>query len=116
VWVGRLAEGIRLLEQAVQPAENNVAVAAWKVALAEAYLVGGRIDQASDMASGAAALALQRKEVGFFSHALQVQGTIAARGGRVDEAAMYYRQALDIAAERGMLPLAARCHADLAVL
>ena len=47
-WAGRLAEGVRVLEQAVQPAENNVGVAAWKTALAEAYVRAGRVDEARE--------------------------------------------------------------------
>ena len=115
-WAGRLAEGVRLLEQAVQPAENNVAVAAWKTALAEAYVRAGRVDDGYEMAGSAVALAHLRKEIGSAAHALRVLGAIAALKNRADEAERCYRDALHLAGERGMLPLVARCHAGLAAL
>jgi class 3 adenylate cyclase/tetratricopeptide (TPR) repeat protein len=115
-WAGRLGEAVRLLENAVQPAENNVAVAAWKMALAEAYLLAGRIGDADQMASSAVTLALARREMGFAAYALRVCAAIAAQQGQHGSAAAQYRKALAQAVERGMLPLAARCRVGLAWL
>jgi tetratricopeptide (TPR) repeat protein len=115
-WAGRHAEAIRLLEQAVRPAENNVAVAMWKVFLGEAYLLADRIDDAEDVVTNALALARQRAEVGFAAYALRALGAVAARQARATDAAVSYRHALELTVERGMLPLAARCHAALAAL
>jgi tetratricopeptide (TPR) repeat protein len=103
-----------MLEQAVRPAENNVGVAAWRVALAEAYARAGRIDEGDEAAASALALARERQETGFAAYALRASGSIAALKGRADEAAALYRDALALASERGMLPLAARCRLGLA--
>jgi predicted ATPase/class 3 adenylate cyclase len=115
-WAGRLAESIRLLERAVRPAENNVAVAAWKAFLAEAYLLAGRIEDAEEMVTSALTLSRQRQETGFAAHALRALGAIDARQARTAAASAHYGQALELADERGMLPLAARCHAALVAL
>ncbi len=115
-WAGRLAEALPLLERAVQPAENNVALAAWRLALAEAYLLAGRIDEAEEMAGSAVKLALERKEIGFVAYAQRVLGAIALQTGQADIAGISLRQALDHALERGMRPLAARCHLGLAAV
>ena len=115
-WTGRLNEAIRLLERAVQPAENNIALAAWKMTLAETYLLAGRIDDAQEMAKNAVKLARERKEVGFAAYALRVLGAIATRKARVGAAETQYREALHYAVGGGMLPLAARCHLGLAAL
>ena len=115
-WAGRLTEAIRLLEQAVRPSENNIAVAAWKGFLGEAYLIAGRIDDAEESVTSALSHSRQRQEAGFAAHALRGLGVIAERRARTAEAATHYGQALDVAVERGMLPLAARCHAALAAL
>ena len=111
---GRLNEAVRVLEQAVQPAENNVAAAAWKVYLAEAYLASGRADAAEAMATEGLALAHQRRETGFAGHALSVLAAVEARQSRPDDAGAHYRQSLELAVERGMLPLAVLCHVGLA--
>jgi class 3 adenylate cyclase/tetratricopeptide (TPR) repeat protein len=116
VRAGRVPAGIRMLEQAVRPAENNVALAAWKVALAEAYASVGRIDEGEEAAASALTLARERREAGFAAYALRAIGWIAALRGRAEEAAGLYRDALALASERGMLPLAARCHLGLAGL
>jgi len=115
-WAGRLSEGIALLEYAVQPAENNVAVAAWKMALAETYLLAGRIADAERMANSAVTLAFARKEIGFAAYALRVLGAISARNAREDIAENRYREALKHALPCGMQVLAARCWAGLAAL
>jgi class 3 adenylate cyclase/tetratricopeptide (TPR) repeat protein len=115
-WAGRLTEAVRLLELAVQPAENNVALAAWKMNLAETYLLAGRIDDAQEMAKSAVKLARERKEVGFAAYALRVLGAIAARKARVGAAETQYRESLHYAVGGGMLPLVARCHLGLAAL
>jgi len=115
-WAGRLGEAVRLLEHAVQPAENNVAVAAWKMALAEAYLLASRLDDAVEVASSAVTLALERKEMGFAAYALRVSGAIAVQQAKGVAAETHYRKALEHAVEHGMLPLAARCHVGLAGL
>ena len=115
-WLGRTTEGIRLLEQAVRPGENNVAVAAWKVFLGEAYLLAGRLGDAETTAHSAAALAGERGERGFAAHARAVLGAIATRRGRRAEAAEHYRRALEQATALGMRLLEARCHGGLALL
>ena len=110
---GQVADGIRLLEVAARPTENNVGLAAWTAALAESYARAGLIDEAREAADRAVALAERRNEAGFAAHSLRVRALIAALAGQTADARKSYRDALVIAGERAMLPLAARCHAAL---
>ena len=113
---GHSADGIHLLEEALRPTENNVAMALWSAALAEAYLRTDRLDEAQATAASAAELADGRGEVGFAAHAQRVLGAIAVAQGRTDDARKCYQEALAVADSRGMGPLAARCHIALAAI
>ena len=119
--IGREAEGLPLLEQAVA---QGVAIGQmvfqplWVAYLAEAYLVAGRREDA--MGHGERALALARKhtERSHEAYALRVLGDIAARRQppECEPAATHYRQALALAEELGMRPLVTHCHLGLGTL
>jgi len=118
---GRLAEGMPLLEQAVEQtvAEGRkVNEALWVTRLGEAALLAGRLEAAHTHAVQALALARERQERGHQAHALRLLGDIAARREPPDvkPAEDYHRQALALADELGMRPLQAHCHLGLGML
>jgi tetratricopeptide (TPR) repeat protein len=86
--------------------------------LGQVYLLVGRSTEASALARRALALSREHKERGSQAWALRLLGEVAAHGDRPDaaSAALYYRQALDLAAELGMRPLQAHCHYGLGTL
>jgi len=86
--------------------------------LSEGYLLAGRLEEASDFAGRALALACAQKERGNQAHALRLLGDITAHGDapQVEPAEDYYRQALTLANDLGMRPLLAHCHYGLGIL
>jgi tetratricopeptide (TPR) repeat protein len=86
--------------------------------LSEAYLLAGRLEDAHQRAAQAVDLARQYQQRGRQAWALQLLGeSIAHQASPVVElAAGYYRQALALADELGMRPLAAHCHRGLGTL
>ena len=86
--------------------------------LSEAYLLAGRLEEASDLAGRALDLARAHKERGNQAHALHLLGEIAAHGdpSQAEPAQDYYRQALTLADDLGMRPLLAHCHHGLGTL
>ena len=118
--VGRLSEGIALLQESVQREtviEFTVHRPANLAFLAEAYLVAGRPEEALQTAYRALDLSRECKQQGFEAHALYILGEIqasqAADKARAEE---FYRQALALAEPRGMRPLIAHCHLGLGKL
>jgi tetratricopeptide (TPR) repeat protein len=111
---GRLGEGLPLLEQAVEQSPSVPRL----VYLAEAYERAGRLDSALDTASRALDSAERHKEHGSEAWALRLLGEIAAHAAppKVEQAEGYYGQALSLAEELGMRPLAAHCHLGLGTL
>ena len=115
---GRVAEGLDLLrsaEEARQPFGTGIYLSKSLVDVGEAYLVAGRVDDAR--VSGERALALTRElgQRGHETHALRLLGEIASQGHLSDTQAAegHYREALLLADELGMRPLAAHCHLGL---
>jgi tetratricopeptide (TPR) repeat protein len=116
-----VAEALPLLEQALEQAaamgvlEDQALRAAW---LSEACLLAGRLADAIEYARHAIELSHQHKERGNQARVLRVLGEIAARGDPPDaeQAERYYHQALALAEELGMRPLAAHCHLGLGTL
>ncbi len=114
---GEAAVAIPLLERAVKmDDENQIGLASWETFLGAAYMAAGRLDDAWELTNHALSHARQRGEQGFEAHALRLIGDIASRDVRLGDAVAYYSQALALAEARGMLPLAARCHAALGEL
>ena len=102
-------------------AERNVRWVGWvgRVgSLGAAYLLDGRLAEATRIAQEWLAAARQRGQRGVEGHVLRLLGDIAAHPDRfeVDTAQAYYRQAMDLAEELGLRPLMARCHLGLGAL
>jgi hypothetical protein len=86
--------------------------------LGEAHLLADRREDDLTIARRALDLALRQKERGNEAWVLRLLGEIASRGDRLDAETVegYYRQALALATELGMRPLAAHCHRGLGKL
>src|SRR6266511_3253241 len=119
---GRRAEGIALMEDAARGFAGRTApLAGWPGrvgALGGAYLLDGRLADATRIAQDGLAAARQRGERGVEGQLLRLLGDIAAHPDRVevDTAEAHYRKALGLAEELGMRPLVAHCHTGLAKL
>src|SRR5262249_47863691 len=85
---------------------------------AEGFLLTGHLAAATDLAQHALAVARQRQERGLEGWGLHLLGEIAAHAEspEVEQAERYYREALALAEELGMRPLAAHCHLGLGTL
>src|SRR5207302_3806137 len=86
--------------------------------LSEAYLLAGRREDAARVAALGLALARTHKERGHEAWVLRLLGEIAAHADppETGQAEAHYRQALALADELGMRPLAAHCHLGLGSL
>ena len=119
---GRRAEGVALMEDAARGLVGGiVALVAWPGrvgALGGAYLLDGRLADATRIAQDGLAAARQRGERGVEGQLLRLLGDIAAHPDRfdADTAEAHYRQALALAEELGLRPLLAHCHLGLGVL
>ena len=89
-----------------------------KVALGEAQVLAGRLEEAQALAERALAHAHTHQGRGHEAYALCLLGEMAARREPLDvaQAEAHYRQALTLAAELGMRPLQAHCHRSLGTL
>ena len=118
---GRPADGVVLLEQAIEVADRYglaFGYVLWLVWLAEAYLALDRVVDARRVAMHGLELARSRDERRSASYVLRALGEIASNGdapGRV-EAEARYREALALAEEMEMRPLQAHCHFGLGKL
>ncbi len=86
--------------------------------LGEAYLAAGDEARAHDAAEQALAHARAHDERGHEAYALHFVGQVASQTSPtdVDTAETHYRQAIALAEELGMRPLAAHCHLGLGTL
>jgi tetratricopeptide (TPR) repeat protein len=112
---GRLADAMPLLTQAMEQTmamERVDSRAVCRLSLGEAQVLMGRLEEAHALAEGALAHARAHQERGHQAYALRLLGDIAARREppEHEQAEAYYRQALALADELGMRPLAAHCH------
>src|SRR2546428_1078625 len=89
-----------------------------RLSLGEAQLLAGRLEEAHTRAEQALALARAHQERGHEAYALRLIGEIAVqrKPPARDQAEAQYRQALVLASELGMRPLAAHCHCGLGPL
>jgi sugar phosphate isomerase/epimerase len=87
-------------------------------ALGRAYLLDGRLADATRLAQDGLAAARRRGERGLEGHVLRLLGDIAAHRDalEVDAADAHYGQALTLAEELGLRPLVAHCHLGLGSL
>jgi predicted ATPase/class 3 adenylate cyclase len=116
----RAREAVGYLERAMEEraAGHGATHALWRGWLAEACLLAGERQQAIDHAERALHLARERGEHGREAYALRLRAGIAATVDppEVEQAQTYYQQALALATELGMRPLAAHCHLGLGTL
>jgi tetratricopeptide (TPR) repeat protein len=115
---GRTAAGLALVEHEVEQqfAKGRSRLLALVVTrLSEAYLLGGRLEDARQRAAQAVDLARQYQQRGWQAWALWLLGESTARQAPpvADSAEGHYRQALTLADELGMRPLQAHCHRGL---
>jgi tetratricopeptide (TPR) repeat protein len=118
---GRVAEAIPLLKQAIEQTNATERVdhlVVCRLALGEAQVRAGHLEEAHALAKRTLALARERQEQGHEAYTLRLLGEIAAHRAPpdVDEAAAHYRQALALAEDLGMRPLQAHCHLGLGTL
>jgi tetratricopeptide (TPR) repeat protein len=120
---GRRAEGLALMEDAARgfAARTTVSGAVWPGrvgTLGGAYLLDGRLADATRIAQDELAAARQRGERGVEGHLLRLLGDIAAHPDRfeVDAAETHYREAQALAEALGLHPLMAHCHLGLGAL
>src|SRR5262249_53550050 len=114
-------DGLPLLEQSMEQA----AAMGWKVdasplaaRLGEGYLEAGRLQDAAALAARALDLATEQRGRGHQAWALRLHAEIDARREPPDleKPRRHYREALALATELGMRPLAAHCHLGLGKL
>ena len=119
---GRLQEGRELLQEVVRTATTmsfmGVGRAMQMTWLGEAYLLEGRFDDALRYGNEALALARRHEERGHEAWSVYLLGAIASSRDPcdVERAEGYYREAMALADELGMRPLAAHCHLHLGTL
>jgi tetratricopeptide (TPR) repeat protein len=119
---GRRSEGVALMEDAARGfAELTVRWSLWAGrvgALGRAYLLDGRLADATRIAQDGLAAARHRGERGVEGHVLRLLGDIAAHPDRfdADAAEAHYGQALALAEDLGLRPLVAHCYLGLGVL
>jgi len=115
---GRHAEGLSLMEQAVERAgllAQTFAHALRLVFLADALLGLGRRDAAQERAAEALEVARTHQEAGSVAYALRTLGSVRAEDDR-ERARSCFEEAADIATRLGMRPLVAHCHLGLGEL
>jgi tetratricopeptide (TPR) repeat protein len=113
--LSQLREGEQHLER--QLVAGIVGYRGWvQHALGRACLLLGRLDEARDL--GDRVVETSQRHPGFAAHALHLLGDVATHHDRFDAEGgeAHYRQALALAAPRGMRPLIAHCHLGLGKL
>ena len=113
---GRPEEGCTVLEGGLEEADRLrffFGHSQWVAWLAQAHLMAGQMGKARHRADEALALSRGRGQRGYEALALYVLGQIDAQEGARAAAEPVYRQALALADELGMRPLADRCRAAL---
>ena len=117
--LGRTAEGIPLLEQALSASEamrHGVTRPLILMFLGEAYALADRLEDAREFAGRALTLARECDQRPHEAWALRVLGEVTARRDPPDDAEGHYRGALALAEQFGMRPLLAHCHFGLGKL
>jgi tetratricopeptide (TPR) repeat protein len=118
---GRSENAVALLEQSVNQHSGSrgpVSQSLWRTMLGEVYLLLERHEDAADQATNALRLAVHHHQRGWEAQALRLLGEVAAQAEspEVEQAENCYRQALSLADELRMRPLAAHCHLGLGTL
>ena len=113
---GRIDEGLTHLHAAVDGAKSMGRMSRLPLMLVkcgEIHLLAGDAGEATELAETALRLAVEQKERGNEVYARHLFAKIEVHSDRGER---FYREALELATEIGMAPLAARCHAGLAVV
>ena len=115
---GRVADAMPLLEQSVEHLRLMFGHSVWVAWLGEAYLLAGRLNDATQAAQRGLDLSLDRKERGHEAWALRLLGEIASHRDPpdIEQAEVHYRDARALAEKLGMRPLVAHCHLGLGKL
>jgi class 3 adenylate cyclase/tetratricopeptide (TPR) repeat protein len=118
---GRVTDAVVLLMQAMDQTSAMETVfiqALCRLALGEAHLLAGHLEEAHALADRALTLARAHQERGHQAYALHLLGNIAAlrEPPECDQAVAHYRQALTLADALGMRPLQAHSHLGLGTL
>jgi tetratricopeptide (TPR) repeat protein len=119
--VGRVTDSVPLLLQAMeQSLDKKIAIGQvlCYLALGEAQMRTGGMEEAQALTEHALAHARERQERGHQAYALRLLGAIVARcePSEAARAEAYYCQALTLAEQLGMRPLQAHCHLGLGTL
>ena len=93
-------------------------VVACSLFLGEAQVLTGHLEETRTLTEHTLTLARERQERGYQTYALRLLDEIASYSAppNADQAVVHYRQALTLAEELGMRPLAAHCHLGLGTL
>ena len=116
---GNIKEGLTHLHAAVDAAKSMGRMSRLPLMIVkcgEIHLLAGEPAEATQLAETALGLAMEQKERGNEVYARHLLAEIRATEIDNDAAARFYREALERATEIGMAPLAARCHAGLAIV
>ena len=116
---GRGSEARPLLEQAVEHGAKGTGDLAWQIGITgEGYLQAGDLENATRLADRSLRLARDANERGYEAWALRLLGEITSRRNLADVALAEscYQDALALADELGLRPLAAHCHVGLSAL
>jgi tetratricopeptide (TPR) repeat protein len=113
--IGRVDAATAVLEDGLLVNPSNVFLTINVCALAQAYLLGGRIVEAEQAATRALELSRRQEQRGNEARAMWVRSELAARSVPA-EAESLYRSALALADTLGMRPLIAQCHLGLGKL
>ena len=114
---GRAAEGLPLLERAVEQATSMRLVGGLSLLVgyqAEACLLAGRLDDADANTTRALALARDHGERGYEAMSLRLLGEVALRRGDVAAAGRALEAARALSERLAMRPLLGHCHVGLA--
>ena len=117
---GCITDALPLLDEAAEllRSSRRADTLMMTIRLIEAYLLGGRLEDASQLAERDVRVARERQEQGWQTHVLRLLGDIAMHRNppEIGQAEIHYRQALDLASELGMRPLQAHCHRGLGTI
>jgi tetratricopeptide (TPR) repeat protein len=118
---GRVVDAVLLLTEALEQTtamETAGFQTLCRLSLGEAQLLAGHLAEAHALAERALVLAHEHQERGNQAYAMRLLGDIAARREPPESATAeaHYRQALALADELGMRPLAAHCQFGLGTL
>jgi tetratricopeptide (TPR) repeat protein len=118
---GRVADAVSLLTQTMEQSVTTGRVlfeTLCRLSLGEAQLQAGHLEEARALTEQVLAHARARQERGHQAQALRLLGDIAMHRDppQSESAEAHYQQALALADELGMRPLAAHCHRSLGTL